>query len=1055
MTVPPLLELVRRTSERIAEDYDLDPGLTAVVTAIHDAGGPSEAVDAANSVLRERTRAARAAVEEVEELRRKVKHLARLLQFSEEGWAERKAQLERHLAQDPVAGLGAWLDDWFTAIAQGRLAAAERLLGVDQLPPGAALLVERCSTAAAGLGERWWHVASPVLAAGAAGIPIGDEVVPSGETRYLLRLMLARLALYGGRYDEAEELLETARTEGDSPALNALQARLCRLRGDSERALRHLNEATRYGAADLDAAIESIAWANEKDRLEIGLDAARMAVTELLLLSDIDEQVVRLVAEPPAEVWIAVGERALREHEFDLFDRALQSAWDAGPYDAWPLQAVIAELRVEGTRRRGAPVEQQVDALIKAGEARLDAEQLDLAAQHYGRAHELSPDNAEAAVKLADCLIALNANEPLARARAVMEHGLELLLDVQKRGAIDPDHAWSYLSEASARERLADVPGIDVSDHLWRALLATCKALAYDPDATARWVELSGAADAVGLPRMAMAASGRALALDPDDEAVIAQHILTLANIGRLDDALLLLQGRTDAWDSAARAYVYSRKADPYEAVRILRATDLDPSWSWARLTLIFSLINTGRFPEAVAAAEDVLAFWETRLDEEPGLWPSAWALLTLGRFEEGERLARQLVRRNDSGEEALPIGVALLLRKDATRGLDAIQDAVRLMRTTRELDEWGTLFEPYLRALASRYELRLPPLTSVHEAVERCRGALETLGGPTAEVARPPVEARDAAVGCAAKAFASAFAHLADDQPGKALAALEAPDAAERGEPEMSRLRDHLRLLQARAEAPPVETAQPAELAEQVLAAARAGDDVRAIVTLRRLVDESLATASSLLMAAAATDLDVLTELDRLLVELGESPGYESAVLTLRDDLLQSGLQYSPVPEPLQVAMPAQWFEDHVDPINDHPLFLRYLPEMRLRERTPLPPIQVGAEVSLDPDRYQVFALGEMVDESRADPASLYAAPEALRFLGPTLTEAAERDEDSGLMRIPESAADDPGGLRGLLTMPAIEVATRRIAVMADREAERLAEAPAQPSELPASNPP
>lgn len=1042
MTVPPLLELVRRTSDRIAADYDLDAGLDSVIEAITEAGEPSKAVRVAKKELRERARAARAVVDEVEGLRSKVRHLADVLRFSEEGWPERRGLLEAELGQDPLDGLAGWLAEWFSAMSLGRIAAADRLADIDHMPPGAAPLVERCFTTARGLEQRAWHVAEPLLAAGAAGVAVGDRVVPEdAETRHLLGLLLARLALELGRDDDAERCLDAASASGDTPALNALRSRLCRLRGEEERGLKHLNEAKKYGPADLDVVIESIESAGD-ERLELGLDAARVGVDGLMLLQTVEEDFARLVSEPPSELWVAVGERALREREFELFDRAVERAWLAAPYDDAPLQAVIAELRLSGAELRDLPPEDLAAARTAAGDARLDANELDIAEGHYERAHDVQPDDVVVSLKLADSMIALHALDPLEAGRHMIERGLRMILDVQKAGAITPDNAWCYLAEAAARQRLAEAAGEDESDHLWRAFVAVCRALAYAPYSATRWVELSDIADALNLPLLAVAAAAQAVELDPSEDRSQAQYILALANVGRSAEALEALEGNTGPWEVAAKAYLHLRVGNPQEAVRLLRATELDPTWSWARLTLLWSLAITDRFPEAIAEASALAQMWETRLDEQVGLWPSMWAALTLGEFTRAQQLGRQLMAgAPNPDEELLPAAMARLLSGDHDGGVESISTAHEGMKTTRELDEWRVMLEPFLRVLAAQYRVELPPLDSIAEAIERRRGEIASAPDPAGELREAGTETVDSEVANAAVAFGLTFIRLAANDPKLALDELNSGGLTG---PEVDSLR---RVLEEQAQARADESSDPAAelLALEAAHAARRGADTEATRALRGLLDTQAANPQWLLLTAANGDPDTLAGLSHALLELADSPEYSSRAFALHAAIMApSAVEPAAPPEAIQVAMPSVWFDEHPDPLNDHPLFLRYFPEVRMRSAQYVPAVRVNADESLDPDRVQVWVLGELADEARADPAYVYASSDAIALLRPDLADAATPDEGAGMMRLPLDTAEAGGGLLELLVQPAVEVAARFVGRVASREAERVMRAPA-----------
>jgi tetratricopeptide (TPR) repeat protein len=1039
MTVPPLLDLVSRTSHRIESEYELDAGLDSVLRAIELAEQPSEALAVAKLLLRARARAARAVVEEVDGLRTKVRHLAETFRFSEEGWPERRMQLEAALANDPVKGLADWLDEWFTAVSQGHTAAAARLLHVDHMPAGAARLLERCETAGCGVDQHDWHVANPVLGAGAAGVTIGDRTVPEDEgTRTRLLLVLARLALYRGLADDAARLLDKAEEGGvDIPTLEALRAWKWRLRGDRERALSHLSRASRAGPAQLEVVVETIELAIGDDRLEIGLGAARVAVNSLLVLQSLDDEATRLGREPPPEVWIAAGERALREEDFELFESAVQRASLAASYDDPVMQAVIAELTLTGVEQRDAPLEERVEALMRAGDARLDAGQLDMAENHYERAHRLTPDDPDPALKLADCVIALHATDPLETGREILEDSLELILVAQRRGAITSENAWTYLSESSARQRLAEQAGAAEPDHLWRAFVAVCRALAYAPYSATRWVELSIVAGALNLPLVAVKTAAQAVKLDPFGDRSQNQHILALTNLGRVGEALDALEGHTDPWDVAVRGYLLARDGNPDGAVEVLRSTSPDLTWGWAWLTLMWCLAITEREDEAIAEATRLVRTWETRLDEEGGLQPSMWAALMLGDFSRAEQLGRQLLTDPDKDDE-LPIGLARILGGDHEGGVEAVCRSFDGMKTTRELAEWRVIIEPFLQVVAKRYGVTLPALDSIGEAVKRRADELVSPPDALAELRDAAAEATDSQVGETAIGFGATFIRLAADDPEGALDALE---SARLEGPEVEVLADALR-QQVSVRAEPTGEPGVEALALEAADAARRGADEEATQALKGLLDAAPAGAEALLLTVTDGDPGARAGLAHALQGLADSPDHDTQALALQGVLTGASMSQ---PLGVELALPLSWFEDYPDPVNDHPLFLRFLPEVRVRAAVYVPSIHVYTDESLEPAGYRLHTDGAVVGEGTADPGYVLVDTEALPLLGAHVANAAEPSETVGMARLPVELAETGGGLVQLLAQSALEHVARLAGDIAIQYAD--AASPSSPS--------
>jgi hypothetical protein len=140
----------------------------------------------------------------------------------------------------------------------------------------------------------------------------------------------------------------------------------------------------------------------------------------------------------------------------------------------------------------------------------------------------------------------------------------------------------------------------------------------------------------------------------------------------------------------------------------------------------------------------------------------------------------------------------------------------------------------------------------------------------------------------------------------------------------------------------------------------------------------------------------------------------------------------------PLELILPTSWFADHDDPLNDHPLFQRYIPEIRLRAAWEVPGINVRVDEELEPDGYRILVLDQVEEEGRVSREHRYGSAAALKLLGlpPADGEAAEVH---GLVRVGRPAAGDARGLDALLTMPGLEVVAWRLSEIAGANAERL----------------
>jgi len=126
-----------------------------------------------------------------------------------------------------------------------------------------------------------------------------------------------------------------------------------------------------------------------------------------------------------------------------------------------------------------------------------------------------------------------------------------------------------------------------------------------------------------------------------------------------------------------------------------------------------------------------------------------------------------------------------------------------------------------------------------------------------------------------------------------------------------------------------------------------------------------------------------------------------------------------------IQVVLPPSWFDGHENPVNSHALFLRYLPEARVRTAdNELPPVRVSTEDGLEPDRYNIILLGETAEEGRVGLHSRYTTRDALGLLGPIATRPVPFDEE--LRELVDATNLMPIGF--ILSMEASEVVARRI---------------------------
>ena len=393
-----IAEMIRQADEQLSIQVNVAAGLAVAAAAEHldEARSLRDAAVAARRALAERGRALDTAQLRIRQLDNAVAHLSRVLPFLEEGWAEQRDLLERAISRDAQDGLASWLNYWFAAASSRRIDALRRLQSDVALPAAAATVAERMSVATRALDERDWQLCREVLEIGSDGAQVGQRQVPDWKApgdqgprlavREELRLMAARLALHNGLADYADVMLGAA-DQGQSTAPRlALRSRSARLRGADGEVEALLRQARDLDPRDLDVTVESIAQARRRGEPDTALDHARSAVGSLLSLHDIDGDIARLV-DPPAELWIAVAERASDEGDRDGARRFLGRAAEIAPRDDDEIAATIAEKRAEIA---SSPAE-RLRALVSAGERRISLGQLERARRNYEAADSAVP----------------------------------------------------------------------------------------------------------------------------------------------------------------------------------------------------------------------------------------------------------------------------------------------------------------------------------------------------------------------------------------------------------------------------------------------------------------------------------------------------------------------------------------------------------------------------------------------------------------------------------------------------------------------------------------
>jgi Tfp pilus assembly protein PilF len=702
-------------------------------------------------------------------------------------------------APDAPASLAAWIEEWAQAAAGARDGFPDSA-GLT-VPPGSLLIVGRLATAQRALDQRAWHLACPALRAVAAGLRVADHEAPGRTVRAGLHLLLARIALALGE-DPSDELA-AAQAMGAGPAgLAVVQAWAARQQNQPGEAADHLADARASARADpagpsvlTEILTESVAQARS-------ISAARDELAALAALGQIPDlpgELLRLVEPVPAELWLAVAERAAGP-DTQAAEAALDRAERAAGSDE-QLRATVREQRAELLAASQADPAATADALVAAGEPLLDAGLRDAAARHFQDALALRPGDARAALDLVIARMPASfPDQPDAESVRVVTEAIVGTQTIHAEHDVDAESlVWSLSNLVFWQLYLtqAEIPGSGS-----RAMLAAGRALAIRADQAHGWVSLSEAAGNLGFYQCAAFAARHARTLDPGsqpDDEVLQALISTAANVGDLDamrTALPADAAQGPPWFQAVSGYIRWRSGRGPEAIALLRdAVAADPAQLWARVELLQYLLLAGHGDLARGEAAQITAQLDGRRDRA-ATQALAWSALVSGDFAAAERFGSELTRfENDSCDDGQGLQLTGMAKLLAGRdGLDDLAASAARSRTVQSLDNWLQFARPILEELAREHGTELPDLARQDEVVAGCRPALAARSDPVTELAEASPGTADPVDLAQVLALLGVLLREAEPDLSAARAALETGAAAGQAVPEWPELASRVR---------------------------------------------------------------------------------------------------------------------------------------------------------------------------------------------------------------------------------------------------------------------
>ncbi|MBU2667811.1 hypothetical protein KOI35_30300 [Actinoplanes bogorensis] len=735
-----------------------------------------------------------------------IEQLMQIWRFTPYGWPETRRKLLAALESENLAGVGPWLEFAWAALAEGRSDSLTRLLSDVPLPDGAQALTERATAAAVGLRLRDLSPVEEFLVRGRAGVEVGGQITPPGQTRASLIELQLRLAATDGRWRDVDVLLADLDRCSPEAETSVYRAMISRLNNSAPAEDADGNPSDLTGSS-LEVGAEIIARARQQKDNDEWVRSAHQTIEGLPTLADVRSELDRLILPVP-ELWWAVAVRATREGDSATASAALDTAsTQAGPSD-YVLDAHICQTR--------ASLENQPDEtarlLVQAGLDWVSYGDVENARSAYERALSefgstaSRQEVAQCQMRLSDCVIALAQDKAASAFEQQIRDGLARL--DESRQVFDGDlgsYSWCYMTEAQGRDYIARLMIPDRSEQQWLAFSAALRAVAYDLDSGDRWQLLASTADSLDMNAVALWASALAEERDPS-ESVISTRISVLCNTGNYSDALERLDRMpADAWSAAIRANCLLRIGSAMRALDTYGEIVLDPimTWAWSQYLMTSVIARDQRKVHNLARQlEDAL---ESRSEEFEVLIAGAIAKLVVDAPRDVIMILSEAVDTATGSDlqDALQItAIARFVDGDPATGLATLREWVAAISPMIAATEWRMVTRPLLEAFMEMRRLPRPDVTEIEALIDATTRPSSTDPMSDARAVASRATTSPDVVDAAVSLLAAVVEVTEDSTNGSALAALP-----ERWGAEKRRMEE-----QRSVRRPPFETMKPDE---------------------------------------------------------------------------------------------------------------------------------------------------------------------------------------------------------------------------------------------------
>lgn len=280
--------------------------------------------------------------------------------------------------------------------------------------------------------------------------------------------------------------------------------------------------------------------------------------------------------------------------------------------------------------------------------------------------------------------------EPLEQSRVAWENGIRL-------GLPEAENSWIYLLKGFINDRMLLLSN-NASERLgllWESAAYVERALLlYEPEVF-RWTYMGRYHRMLNNESNALDATQKALTYEKDNVGALDERGAILANVGRFEEAMEVLEKRlgieASTWTEAVKAYVLMHMVgkldDALVTIEKVVQSPISDVWFRALRALCYRMLD--RLPDAL---EDYKALWERYKESDyNNLFDFAWAAFYLGKLDKAIDMMQQAL--SDPLQEKSPVHVSLarfyLEKRDFASAEKHLTLFVERLVNPRQLDDF------------------------------------------------------------------------------------------------------------------------------------------------------------------------------------------------------------------------------------------------------------------------------------------------------------------------------------------------------------------------------